>query len=80
MSKRDVTIYTCDGCYASSTIKRGENTTAFSTVTHNGKDYLLCTLCAGAVSWVVRFQGITRPPHVYKTDGKYGLRKKEVPS
>lgn len=77
MAKREVTIYTCDGCYAQSTINRGEKTSAFSTVTHNERDYLLCALCSGAVAWVTRFQGITRPPHVYKANGRYGLRRRD---
>lgn len=78
MAKREVTIYTCDGCSAQSTIDRDENTTAFSTVTHNNKNYLLCTICSGAISWVTRLQGITRPPRVYKaTNGRYGLRRRD---
>jgi hypothetical protein len=76
MGKRDVTVYTCDGCHASTTVGREERAVGFSKLFFpNSKDYWLCTVCYGAVEWVARFQNITRPPSVYKNARGYGLRK-----
>lgn len=78
MGKKDVTIYACDGCKATSTLAPGQAPRGFSNITMPGdRDYWLCTTCYGAVEWVVRFQRITHPPRVHKHGGRYGLRKVE---
>lgn len=79
MGKREVTIYTCDGCYASSTVPRNENAPGFTRITlPQAREHWLCPICFGAVEWVIRFQHITRPPRVYRNaKSRYGLRKEE---
>lgn len=75
MGRRDVTIYTCDGCKASSTVQHGEAARGFTRVQLAHSTVWLCTVCYGAVEWVARFQGITVPPPVYGVGTKATLRK-----
>ena len=80
MGKRDVTIYTCDGCNAQSTVPKGETVLGFTRValhTDRGGDMWLCTVCYGAVEWVMKFQRVTLPPKVFEHDGRYSLRKEK---
>ena len=74
MGKREVTIYTCDGCKASSTLPRIETPRGYKRVSLSGSEAWLCTICYGAVEWVVRFQGITIPPKVYGHGARGTLR------
>lgn len=81
MGVQEVTIYTCDGCGATATLKRGTSARGWHTIKLDavlagigGK--VLCSVCYGAVEWVTKFQGITTPPKVYKSrSGKQWLRK-----
>jgi hypothetical protein len=76
MGKRDVTIYTCDGCFASSTLGRDERPRGFTQIRIANLDSKwLCTVCYGAVEWVAKFQRVTVPPKVFKSNGRYSLRK-----
>lgn len=75
MGRREVTIYTCDGCKASSTLDRHETPRGFSRVVLKSGDVWLCTVCYGAVEWVARFQGITVPPKIHGTGAQATLRK-----
>ena len=75
MGRREVTIYTCDGCKASSTIPRDETPRGFTRVRLNTAEVWLCTVCYGAVEWVARFQGVTVPPKVYGLGFRATLRK-----
>ncbi|MFJ4166306.1 hypothetical protein ACIPY5_12185 [Microbacterium sp. NPDC089698] len=77
MSKREVTIYTCDGCRAQQTFDRHETARGFSRVLLPAGEVWLCTVCYGAVEWVAKFQRITIPPKVFKHDRGYGLRKEK---
>ncbi|GAA1149510.1 hypothetical protein MOX01_22700 [Microbacterium oxydans] len=74
MGKRDMTVYTCDGCGATATVRPDEKPPGFKTITINRRDRWLCTICFGAVEWVARFQRITHPPRVYCSEGKFSLR------
>lgn len=75
MGRREVVIYTCDGCHASTTYGRTETARGFTKVGLARGDAWLCTICYGAVEWVARFQRITAPPKVYGTGTKATLRK-----
>ena len=78
MGKRDVTIYTCDGCRAQSTLPRDSTPRGFTRIRLAQDDKWLCTVCYGAVEWVVKFQNITVPPKVFKSGpARYSLRKGE---
>jgi len=77
MGKREVTVYTCDGCYARLTVGRNETPRGIHRLVFNQKAAWLCTTCYGAVEWVVKFQNITHPPKVFKNSRGYGLRKEE---
>lgn len=77
MGRREVTIYTCDGCSAQQTFGRTETARGFSRVLLPGAEVFLCTVCYGAVEWVAKFQRITVPPKVFKHDGRYSLRKEK---
>lgn len=79
MGKREVTIYTCDGCKASSTLPRNETPRGYSRVVLKFGEVWLCTICYGAVEWVARFQGITVPPKVYGQGIRSTLRKQVAP-
>jgi hypothetical protein len=79
MGRRDVTIYTCDGCKASSTLRRDETPRGFTRIQIKAGDAWLCTVCYGAVEWIVRFQGITVPPRIYG-DGLSATLRKPVAS
>lgn len=72
-----MSVYTCDGCGASSTVRPEEKPVGFRTVTLTGREHWLCTICYRAVEWVVWFQRLTHPPRVYRADGKYSLRSKQ---
>lgn len=74
MGKREVTIYTCDGCKASSTLPRHEAPRGYSRVVLKSNEAWLCTVCYSAVEWVVRFQGITVPPRICGTGTRATLR------
>lgn len=79
MGKREVNIYTCDGCGARSTLDREEPVRGFKTIQigvspGDSGQKLLCTICYAAVEWVAKFQRITQPPRVYRVDGRYSLR------
>ncbi len=82
MGKREVTVYTCDGCGAQSTVPRDTPAAGFKTIqlgatsTDSGQK-LLCTICYGAVEWVAKFQRITHPPRAYRSGRTYSLRKDE---
>ena len=75
MGKREVTIYTCDGCGATSTLPREETPRGYTRVQLAHDTVWLCTVCYGAVEWVAKFQGVTVPPKVYGTGVKATLRK-----
>lgn len=75
MGRRDVTVYTCDGCRYVSTVNRGDTAPGFHLVRLPEHDVWLCTVCYGAVEWVTRFQGITVPPRVYGIGVKATLRR-----
>ena len=76
MGKREVTIYTCDGCRAQSTLPRDEVPRGFTRIRLAQDDKWLCTICYGAVEWVVKFQNIIVPPKVFKSGtARYSLRK-----
>lgn len=76
MGTREVTVYTCDGCRASSTVGRDEIAPGFATVSLNGRAPVwLCGVCFAAVDWVTRFQEITAPPIVYGDGVRATLRK-----
>lgn len=77
MGRREVTIYTCDGCRASSTVDRNEPVVGFTRVVMKDRHVWLCTVCYGAVEWVARFQGITVPPKVYGSGRMARLRPGE---
>jgi hypothetical protein len=74
MGRRDVTIYTCDGCKATSTIAHGEAARGYTRVVLREQTVWLCGICYGAVEWVARFQGITVPPTVYGSGVSATLR------
>jgi hypothetical protein len=76
VGKRDVTIYTCDGCKASGTVGRNEKPVGFSRIILTRGDVWLCSICYGAVEWITRFQGITIPPRIYGTGADASLRPK----
>ncbi len=77
MGRREVSVYTCDGCRASATVYLGQSAAEFHWVTLGDRDpYWLCSVCYSAVEWVVRFQGITIPPKVYRDRSGFGLRKR----
>ena len=78
MGRKDVTVYTCDGCKASSTVERGDAAPGFRRLTTPRGEVWLCAVCWAAVDWVIRFQGITIPSKVYKANGRYRLRKEVV--
>lgn len=75
MGRREVVIYTCDGCRASSTVGREETPRGYTRVELKDRQAWLCTICYGAVEWVARFQGITCPPKVYGKGVSASLRK-----
>lgn len=79
MGVREVKIYTCDGCGATATLDRNTVARGWHTIKldKNLRDErVLCTVCYGAVEWVVKFQGITVPPKAHKgPDNRYRLRK-----
>lgn len=75
MGRREVIIYTCDGCRASSTLGREEIVRGYTRVVLAHHTVWLCTVCYGAVEWVARFQGITVPPTVYGSGVATSLRK-----
>lgn len=80
MSIREMTVYTCDGCGAQSTLSREEPVRGFKTIqlgvtVGDSGLKLLCTICYGAVEWVAKFQRITNPPRVYRSGGRFSLRK-----
>lgn len=78
MGRREVTIYSCDGCGTRSTIGRTETPRGYKRVGLPKGEVWLCTVCYGAVEWVARFQGITRPPQAHKhQDGRYRLRREQ---
>jgi len=77
MGIREVKVYTCDGCGAQATLDRNTTARGWHTVQLDGRSVrsVLCSICYGAVEWVVKFQEITKPPKVHKGhDGKYSLR------
>ncbi|QZD98644.1 hypothetical protein SEA_JEMERALD_56 [Microbacterium phage Jemerald] len=79
MGIREVKIYTCDGCKATATLDRSTQARGWHTISLGGGPLdkrVLCTVCYGAVEWVAKFQGITRPPKVYQgPDNRFRLRK-----
>jgi hypothetical protein len=78
MGRREVVIYTCDGCHASSTVGRDESAQGFHRILFpGGSEKWLCTVCYGAVDWVCRFQGITRAPKVHVHNGRHTLRRQQ---
>lgn len=79
MPIREVKIYTCDGCRATATLDWSDRARGWHNVALTDKTFLLCTVCYGAVEWVVKFQGITVPPKAHKgPDGRYSLRKQTL--
>lgn len=64
MGKHEVTIYTCDGCHAQTTLPRHETPRGFTRIRLAQEDKWLCTDCYRAVEWVVKFQGRTPPPEI----------------
>jgi hypothetical protein len=79
MGRREVTIYTCDGCRAQSTLGRDETPRGYSEVALRNGTAWLCTVCYGAVEWVARFQGVTVPPTIYGEGTSASLRKPTEP-
>lgn len=75
MGRREVVIYTCDGCRASSTLLPQETPRGYSRVELASTTAWLCTVCYGAVEWVARFQGVTVPPTIYGSGVRATLRK-----
>lgn len=76
MGSRDVTVFTCDGCRASSSVPFGKTSPGFRQVKLGDRDpYWLCSVCYSAVEWVARFQGIAIPPRVYRDRSGFRLRK-----
>lgn len=75
MGKREVAIYTCDGCKRSSTLGLTDTPRGYTRVVLAFGEVWLCTVCYGAVEWVARFQGLTIPPTIYGTGVSASLRE-----
>lgn len=75
MGRREVVIYTCDGCKVSSELSRTETPRSYSRVSLKTGEVWLCTICYAAVDWVARFQGITVPPTIHGEGTHATLRK-----
>jgi len=79
MGRREVTIYTCDGCRTSSTMGRDDKPYSYTSVELGPGVVWLCNVCYTAVQWVARYQGILPPPTIYGEGRDAGLRKPPEP-
>ena len=78
MGRRDVTVYTCDGCKVSATVRRTQPAGGFHRIVLKDQDRWVCSVCYAAVEWVVQFQGVMMPPKVYGSGSRWSLRPGEA--